>query len=131
MVHAAFVAFVLFLARMTAPDHVPVPPAEPQAQAQTVDYARDVQPIFERNCKPCHFPGGSMHAKLPFDEGATITKLGEKVFSRIKKEEDQKIIRAFLERMKEEGGTMRKTKRRDSLYVSRLLQPSSIILPPS
>jgi hypothetical protein len=71
--------------------------ATPAAQVSP-DFARDVQPILERRCQPCHFPGGSMYAKLPFDEAATIDKLGTKLFTRIKKEDEQKVIRAFLNR---------------------------------
>lgn len=70
-------------------------PSTDKRQPQ-VEFTRDVQPIMERRCQPCHFPGGSMHAKLPFDKPETIHKLGTKLFSRIKKEEEQKVIRAFL-----------------------------------
>ena len=68
--------------------------AAPQTQ---VTFAADVQPILERRCTPCHFPGGVMHAKLPFDQPATIVKLGTRLFSRIKREDEQKVIRAFLD----------------------------------
>ena len=61
-----------------------------------IDYRKDVQPIFEKNCNPCHFPGGKMHARLPFDDGATIAKLGKKVFSRIKDEPSREVIRKYL-----------------------------------
>ena len=63
-----------------------------------VEFSRDVQPILEKRCTPCHFPGGKMHAKLPFDKPETIHKLGERLFSRIKKDEEQAVIRAFLAR---------------------------------
>ena len=66
------------------------------APPQTVEFARDVRPILERRCQPCHFPGGSMHAKLPFDQPETVHKLGTKLFTRIKKEDEQAVIRAFL-----------------------------------
>ncbi|HEX6096476.1 MAG TPA: hypothetical protein VF432_09150 [Thermoanaerobaculia bacterium] len=65
---------------------------------QPVDFTHDVRPILERRCQPCHFPGGKMHAKLPFDKPETIDQLGERLFSRIKKDEEQAVIRAFLAR---------------------------------
>ena len=68
----------------------------PAAPAKAVTFEADVRPILERRCTPCHFPGGVMHAKLPFDKGETIVKLGTKLFTRIKKEDEQKVIRAFL-----------------------------------
>ena len=74
-----------------------VPNPQPQVPAQA-DFTRDVRPILERRCQPCHFPGGKMHAKLPFDRAETIDRLGTKLFTRIKKENERAVIRAFLER---------------------------------
>ena len=37
-----------------------------------------------------------MYDKLPFDKPATITRLGTKLFTRIKDEKEQKLIREFL-----------------------------------
>lgn len=71
------------------------PPAPPP---KNVEFARDVRPILEKRCQPCHFPGGKMHATLPFDRAETIDKLGPKLFTRIKKDSEQAIIRAFLAR---------------------------------
>jgi hypothetical protein len=71
-------------------------PAAPPPK--NVEFARDVQPILEKRCQPCHFPGGKMHAQLPFDQAATVDKLGTRLFSRIKKDDEQAIIRAFLAR---------------------------------
>jgi hypothetical protein len=63
-----------------------------------VEFARDVRPIFERRCQPCHFEGGKMYERLPFDKPETITRLGEKVFTRIKDRDEQAVIREFLAR---------------------------------
>jgi hypothetical protein len=37
-----------------------------------------------------------MYEKLPFDKAETITKLGTKLFTRIKDEDQQRVIREFL-----------------------------------
>ena len=37
-----------------------------------------------------------MYEKLPFDKPETITKLGTKLFTRIKNEDQQRVIREFL-----------------------------------
>lgn len=68
----------------------------PPNPAQPVTFERDIKPILERRCTPCHFTGGKMYARLPFDRAETITKLGEKLFTRIKQDDEQKVIRAFL-----------------------------------
>ena len=69
--------------------------AEPQSARQE-EFSRSVQPILERRCQPCHFLGGVMHEKLPFDKAATVDELGTKLFSRIKKEDEREVIRKFL-----------------------------------
>jgi len=61
-----------------------------------VSFAGDVRPILEKRCQPCHFEGGKMHEKLPFDKAATIHKLGTRLFSRIRDERERNVIRAFL-----------------------------------
>ena len=71
-------------------------PAKAPAPVSTVTFVKDVQPILEKRCQPCHFPGGTMHAKLPFDKPETINHLGTRLFSRIKDEKEQATIRAFL-----------------------------------
>lgn len=60
-----------------------------------VDFTTEVRPILAR-CQPCHFSGGKMYEELPFDRPETVTKLGEKLFTRIKSDNERQIIREFL-----------------------------------
>jgi hypothetical protein len=60
------------------------------------DFATTVRPILERRCQPCHFPGGRMYERLPFDRPETIVKLNTKLFTRIKDEQERTVIRKFL-----------------------------------
>jgi hypothetical protein len=64
--------------------------------AERLTFASDIRPILESRCQPCHFQGGQMYEKLPFDKPETITKLGTKLFTRIKNEDEQRVIREFL-----------------------------------
>jgi hypothetical protein len=64
--------------------------------AQKRDFAADVKPVLQSRCQPCHFQGGQMYEKLPFDKPETITKLGTKLFTRIKNEEERRVISEFL-----------------------------------
>ena len=61
-----------------------------------VTFARDVRPILEQRCVPCHFAGGKMYERLPFDRPETIHKLGTKLFTRIRDEKQREVIRKFL-----------------------------------
>src|SRR5262249_16994752 len=67
-----------------------------QTLAERPTFASDVRPILQSSCQPCHFQGGKMYEKLPFDKPETITQLGTKLFTRIKSEDQQRIIREFL-----------------------------------
>ena len=61
------------------------------------NFDSEIKPIFQARCQPCHFQGGKVYDKLPFDRPETITKLGTKLFTRIKDEKEQQKIREFLE----------------------------------
>ena len=60
------------------------------------DFEKEIKPIFRSRCMPCHFQGGKVYDKLPFDKPDTVTRLGTKLFTRIKDEKEQRLIREFL-----------------------------------
>ena len=60
------------------------------------DFGKEIKPIFQSRCMPCHFQGGKVYDKLPFDQPETITRLGTKLFTRIKDEKEQRLIREFI-----------------------------------
>src|SRR5262245_20786078 len=61
------------------------------------NFDSDIKPILQARCQPCHFQGGKVYDKMPFDKPETITRLGTKLFTRIKDEKEQRLIREFLE----------------------------------
>ena len=80
-----------------------MPDVIPSALASTspvekarVDFDTQLKPIFKSKCMPCHFSGGKMYDRLPFDKPATIKKLGTRLFTRINNEHDRKLIEDFL-----------------------------------
>lgn len=64
--------------------------------AKKPTFDAEVKPILQSRCQPCHFPGGKVYDHMPFDKPETITRLGEKMFTRIKDKEEQRVIREFL-----------------------------------
>ena len=64
--------------------------------AKKPDFGKELKPIFQARCQPCHFSGGQVYDKMPFDKPETITRLGMKLFTRIKDEKEQRLIREFL-----------------------------------
>lgn len=71
-------------------------PTSSETPQTRVDFDTQVRPILESRCTPCHFEGGTMYKRLPFDRPETITTLGTKLFTRIKDEKEQRLIRDFL-----------------------------------
>lgn len=74
----------------------PLPAAAPPPPPPRVNFATEIRPVLEQRCSPCHFQGGVMYARLPFDDPKTITKLGTKLFSRIKDEKTRAAIRTMI-----------------------------------
>jgi hypothetical protein len=68
----------------------------PKQAAAASTFESDVKPILAHRCTPCHFTGGKMYDKLPFDRPETIVKLGERLFTRVKDEQERATIRKFL-----------------------------------
>src|SRR5215475_16109317 len=57
-----------------------------------VDFETQLKPIFQSKCMPCHFSGGKVYDRLPFDKPETIRKLGTKLFTRISDENERHLI---------------------------------------
>src|ERR1041384_7933137 len=72
-----------------------VTPVSPTAKVR-VDFETQLKPIFKSKCMPCHFSGGKVYDRLPFDKPETIRKLGTRLFTRIKDENDRRLIEDFL-----------------------------------
>jgi hypothetical protein len=61
-------------------------------------YERNIEPILVKNCSPCHFPGGKMYEKLPFDNPLSIVSVKkERVLMRLKNETEKETIQSYIE----------------------------------
>ena len=69
---------------------------ERSATKNHVDFDTQIKPMLQSKCMPCHFSGGQMYDRLPFDQPATIRKLGTRLFTRIKDEDKRRLIEDFL-----------------------------------
>lgn len=61
-----------------------------QSQGSTRDdppaptFKRDIAPLLKSNCAPCHFKGGAVVERYPFEDYETVRKLGLRLNSRLK-----------------------------------------------
>jgi hypothetical protein len=65
----------------------------------TIDFATQVQPILIKNCSPCHFTGGKMYEKMPFDKDSTIINHEKGILKRIKGDENV-LLKTFIQQNK-------------------------------
>jgi mono/diheme cytochrome c family protein len=60
-------------------------------------YATELRPLLQQRCGRCHFPGGKMHRRLPFDDPATLDELGaERLFTRIEDDAGRALVDAYF-----------------------------------
>jgi hypothetical protein len=62
----------------------------------TIIFSRQIQPILVKNCSPCHFPGGKMYEKMPFDKDTTLINHSTGILRRIKNEEENTMLKNFV-----------------------------------
>lgn len=70
--------------------------SEKSVTRDTIQFELQVMPIFVRRCSPCHFTGGVMYAKMPFDKSETIISHQAGILKRIKDEKENDLIRQFI-----------------------------------
>jgi hypothetical protein len=62
----------------------------------TLQFKTDIQPILVSHCSPCHFPGGKMFERLPFDKAETIFMLNDRLLKRIKDSKENALVKEFI-----------------------------------
>ena len=65
----------------------------------TIHFASQIQPILVKNCSPCHFTGGKMYERMPFDKDTTIINHEAGILRRIKGDENL-MIKTFIQQNK-------------------------------
>ena len=63
----------------------------------TVDYNADLLPILQKKCSPCHFTGGKMYERMPFDNPVTILSHQTGILKRMKDQPEAALIKQFVE----------------------------------
>lgn len=87
--------FVLLGAGIDKPS--PIATAKPPIDLKdTIDFTRQIQPIMVKNCSPCHFTGGKMYERMPFDQDTTIINHQAGILRRIKGDENL-LLKTFIQ----------------------------------
>ena len=67
---------------------------------QPVNFTTQLVPVFQKNCSPCHFSGGKMYEKMPFDSSQTILLHATGILKRINDEKQNELLRRYLDQNK-------------------------------
>jgi hypothetical protein len=70
------------------------------AHTDTLDFKKDIQPILQKNCSPCHFPGGKMYERMPFDKGETIISHEAGALKRFRDLHEKALVIQFIKQSK-------------------------------
>ena len=65
----------------------------------SIHFASHVMPLLQQKCSPCHFEGGKMHVKMPFDEASTIISHQAGILKRFSHEEKM-LLEKFIRESK-------------------------------
>jgi len=93
-----FICFLLFFGWLGKSNKkIIFPSSKPVTDIKdTIDCSKQIQPILVSHCSPCHFPGGKMYQRLPFDKDTTIINHETGILRRIKGD-DNSLIKAFVQ----------------------------------
>ena len=71
--------------------------------ADTVNYNMEVLPVLQKKCSPCHFAGGKMYEKMPFDNSLTILSHETGILKRFKDQPEAALIKQFIQQHNREN----------------------------
>ena len=66
----------------------------------TPDFKSVILPLLQKNCSPCHFPGGKMYAKMPFDKAETIVNHQVGALKGFNDINEKELLKQFIENEK-------------------------------
>jgi hypothetical protein len=71
-------------------------PLKADTVGNPIDFKVQIQPIFVKRCSPCHFEGGKMYERMPFDSAQTIINNSKGILRRIKDSTENALISDFV-----------------------------------
>ncbi len=62
-----------------------------------ITFTNSIALLLKANCAPCHFPGGTVYEKYPFELYETAFTLRKKLGTRLKETEQQALLARWLQ----------------------------------
>lgn len=92
-----FSAAILALS-ISIPAH-PSPHSSPEQDSvkpKAATFTADIAPLLAAKCQPCHFKGGKVFDRLPFDQYKTVAKVASRLNTRLK-DKDAELVARWIE----------------------------------
>ncbi|MCI0707587.1 MAG: hypothetical protein L0Y80_08910 [Ignavibacteriae bacterium] len=70
--------------------------SDPDSTEALVTFGQQIAPLLKTNCSPCHFEGGQVYGRYPFDDYVTVKKLGEQLNTRLKEKGQKSLVTDWL-----------------------------------
>lgn len=62
----------------------------------SISFASHIIPLLQKKCSPCHFEGGKMYGKMPFDKAATLLSHPAGILKRFSDENEKALLEKFV-----------------------------------
>lgn len=61
----------------------------------SINFTSHVMPLLQQKCSPCHFEGGKMHVKMPFDKASTLIRHEAGILKRFS-DREKMLLQEFI-----------------------------------
>ncbi|NOT52639.1 MAG: hypothetical protein HOP10_15355 [Chitinophagaceae bacterium] len=62
----------------------------------SINFTAHIVPLLQKKCSPCHFEGGKMYGKMPFDRVATLIIHQAGILKRFSNENEKALLDKFI-----------------------------------
>ncbi len=62
-----------------------------------VTFQQNILPLLKTKCTPCHFEGGKVYDRLPFDDYQTVYTLRSRLNTRLKTKGQQSLVNRWIQ----------------------------------
>jgi len=89
----SLIACLASLLALSVSAAAPSSPHRSQDKPKPVTFTADIAPLLAAKCQPCHFEGGKVFDKLPFDQYQTVVKIAPRLHTRLKGDDEHLVAR--------------------------------------
>lgn len=62
----------------------------------SIAFKKEVMPLLQSKCSPCHFEGGKMYERMPFDKATTLSTHAAGILRRLNDANDKQLVEKYI-----------------------------------